>query len=636
MVTPEMTDPATPSQGNVGLAAGIAVIRRAVATLPDSPGVYRMLDGAGDALYVGKAKSLKRRVPSYTRPALLPLRLQRMVSATASVEVVTTASEAEALLLESNLIKQLKPRYNILLRDDKSFPYILITGDHDWPRIVKHRGARKRPGEYFGPFASAGAVNETLGHLERAFLLRSCSDSVFANRARPCLMYQIKRCSAPCVGRIGQADYAALVAEARAFLTGASQRVQDDVVARMEAAAEALDFETAAQCRDRLKAMARITARQEVNLPRLGNADVIGLHQAGGQSCVQVFLFRAGQNFGTRAYHPSHPPEAPPEEVLAAFLGQFYARAEPPPEILLSHPVAQPGVLAEALSLRAGRKVRLSRPERGDKRRLVVHAQTNAREALGRRLAETTAQKKLLAQLAEKLAMATPPERVEVYDNSHVQGRHAGGAMIVAGPEGFEKAHYRTFTIKDPGAAGDDFAMMAEVMRRRFSRALKEDPARTRGQWPDLILVDGGKGQLSAVLAVLEDLGIAVAPDGPLTVVAIAKGPERNAGRETFHMPGRAPFTLPERDPVLYLLQRLRDEAHRFAIGAHRARRGKALTGSPLDHVPGIGARRKRALLNHFGSAREVAAAGVDDLAGVEGISRALAERLHAHFHGGE
>ncbi|SDG55736.1 excinuclease ABC subunit UvrC [Roseospirillum parvum] len=630
-----MTDPAPPPVDG-SLAAGVAVIRRVLPTLPDSPGVYRMLDAAGDALYVGKAKNLKRRVPSYSRPALLPLRLQRMVSRTASLEVVTTASEAEALLLESNLIKQLKPRYNILLRDDKSFPYILITGDHDWPRIVKHRGARKRAGEYFGPFASAGAVNETLGHLERAFLLRSCSDSVFANRARPCLMYQIKRCSAPCVGRIDQKDYAALVAEARAFLTGASQRIQDGLVARMEAAAEALDFETAAHCRDRLKAMARITARQEVNLPRLGNADVIGLHQAGGQTCVQVFLFRAGQNFGNRAFYPSHPPEAPAEEVLAAFLGQFYARYEPPPEILLSHPAAQPEVLAEALGLRAGRKVRLGRPERGDKRRLVAHAETNAREALGRRLAETTAHKKLLAQLAEKLGMAAPPARIEVYDNSHVQGRHAGGAMIVAGPEGFEKAHYRTFSIKDPGAAGDDFAMMAEVMRRRFSRVLKEDPDRQRGHWPDLVLIDGGKGQLSTVLKALDELGIAVAPEGPLAVAAIAKGPDRNAGRETFHLPGRAPFTLPERDPVLYLLQRLRDEAHRFAIGTHRAKRGKALTGSPLDSVPGIGARRKRALLNHFGSAREVAAASIDDLAGIEGISRALAERLHNHFHGGD
>lgn len=613
------------------LTRGVEVIRETLRTLPDSPGVYRMLNGRGDALYVGKAKSLKKRVVAYTRLEQLPLRLQRMVRETDSMEVITTHTEAEALLLESNLIKKLKPRYNILLRDDKSFPYLVITGGHDYPQVIKHRGAKSLAGEYFGPFASAGAVNEVVNTVQKAFLLRSCSDTVFANRTRPCLLYQIKRCSAPCVDRISKADYAALVADARAFLSGQSRAIQDELIRRMEAHAENLEFEEAALLRDRVRAMARITAQQGIALGDLDDADVLAIHQAGGQSCIQVFFFRMGQNYGNRAYFPAHADEAGAGEVLEAFIGQFYANRRPPGLVLLSEAVPNHDLIAEALRLRAGHKVTVATPKRGDKAKAVEHARTNAREALGRRMAESSAQRKLLAGLAEVFHMDAPPKRVEVYDNSHVQGSHAVGGMIVAGPEGFMKNAYRKFNIKDPTVTpGDDYAMMREVLTRRFTRARKEDPDRDRGQWPDLVLIDGGQGQLNAARWVLEDLGI-----DDVTLVSIAKGPDRNAGRETYFMPGRAPFTLPPTHPVHYFLQRLRDEAHRFAIGSHRARRSKAIGQSQLDSLPGIGPKRKKALLHAFGSAKGVAEAGLADLENVEGISAQLAKKIYDHFHPG-
>jgi excinuclease ABC subunit C len=652
------------------LARGSAAIAAALKTLPEVPGVYRMLDAKGEVLYVGKAKDLKKRVASYTQPQRLSYRIQRMVAESASLEVVTTQSEAEALLLEANLIKQLKPRYNVLLRDDKSFPYILITGDHAWPQITKYRGARSRAGEYFGPFASAGAVNQTLAALERAFLLRSCADTVFASRSRPCLLFQIKRCSGPCVGKIDAAGYAELVAEARAFLSGRSREVQRRLAALMQEAATALDYESAAIYRDRIKALTQIQAKQDINVAGVDHADVIAAHQAGGETCVQVFFFRAGRNYGNRAYFPRHEKTLGVEEVLAAFIGQFYENKPPPALVLLSHRVPEQGLIAEALAVRAGRRVELSAPRRGAKRKMVEHALANAQAALGRRLAESSTQRQLLESLAAVLALDAPPQRIEVYDNSHIMGTNAVGAMIVAGPEGFIKGAYRKFNIKTaaaPGemppaavpsaelpapaapvapaapaapvapvapaapaqiAAGDDYGMMREVLTRRFARALKEDPERSGGQWPDLVLIDGGLGQLNAALAVLADLGV-----GDVALAAIAKGPERNAGRERIFLPGRPPLSLAPRDPVLYFLQRLRDEAHRFAIGTHRARRGKAALQSRLDEVPGIGAKRKRALLHHFGSAQSVARAGLADLAAVAGISTAVAKKVYDHFH---
>ncbi len=621
-----MTDNA--SQAPTRLAAGAAVIEGVVRTLPHAPGCYRMLNEAGDVLYVGKARDLRKRVVAYTRVQALPLRLQRMVAETASMEIVTTRTEAEALLLESNLIKRFRPRDNILLKDDKSYPYILVTDDHAWPRLMKHRGARSRPGRYFGPFASAGAVNQALAALQKAFLLRSCSDSVLENRTRPCLLYQIKRCSGPCDQRIAPDAYAALVAQAVAFLGGHSRAVQEDLVHRMEDAAARTAYEDAAVYRDRIRALAAIQSSQDIALPDLGDADVIGLHQAGGESCVQVVFFRGGCNYGNRPYTPRHAPDTEPAPVLAAFLGQFYADKVPPPVVLLSHIPDEAPVLAEALSVRAGHKVRLLVPQRGDRRRLVAHAETNAREALGRRLAETSTQKRLLAAMATLFGLEEPPERVEVYDNSHVQGQHAVGAMIVAGPEGFEKNAYRRFNIDSADVAGDDFAMMQAVLTRRLGRARKDDPDRSRGLWPDLMILDGGRGQLNAARAVLEGLGV---EDLPL--VAISKGPDRHAGRERFHLPDRNSFTLERNDPVMYFLQRLRDEAHRFAIGSHRQRRAKAAQASPLDGLPGVGPKRRKALLHHFGSARAVADAGVPDLAKVEGISRALAQRIYDHFH---
>ncbi|MGE5504620.1 MAG: excinuclease ABC subunit UvrC [Actinomycetota bacterium] len=625
-----MTD-LRPDDQPAPLASGVAVIEAQLTTMPASPGVYRMLNAKGDVLYVGKAKALKKRVVAYTRPERQTLRIQRMISETASMEVITTHTEVEALLLESNLIKKLAPRYNILLRDDKTFPHILITGDHDWPQVLKHRGARSRKGEYFGPFASAGAVNHTLAALQRAFLLRSCSDSVFSSRTRPCLLYQIKRCSAPCVERIGHDDYMGLVAQARAFLTGHSQRIQRELAARMEAAAEEMDYEQAAVFRDRIRALARIQAHQDINPQDVDEADVIALHQAGGATCVQVFFFRSGCNYGNRAYFPVHAEQQDAGEVMAAFLGQFYADKTPPREILLSQEPAEPEIVAAALSEKAGRKVTLSAPKRGDRRRLVEHAFDNAREALGRRMAESGAQRKLLDGVAQLFGLDGAPERIEVYDNSHIQGSDAVGAMIVAGPEGLVKNAYRKFNIKGTELTpGDDYAMMREVLTRRFRRAQKEDPDRDRGGWPDLVLVDGGAGQLKVACEVFAELGI-----DDVAVVGIAKGPDRNAGREHFFLPEREPFMLPHNDPVLYFLQRLRDEVHRFAIGTHRARRAKGLSQSSLDEVPGIGARRKKALLHHFGSARAVSEAGLADLEAVEGISRTMAKKIYDHFHPG-
>ncbi|MBF0333281.1 MAG: excinuclease ABC subunit UvrC [Alphaproteobacteria bacterium] len=613
-------------------ASGVAVVLDHLKRMPSSPGVYRMLNARGEALYVGKAKNLKKRVTAYTRLDRLEPRLFRMVAETVAMEVVTTHTEVEALLLESNLIKRLKPRYNILLRDDKSFPYILVTGDHEWPQIVKHRGARGRKGEYFGPFASAGAVNQALSLLQRAFLLRSCSDSVFASRTRPCLLFQIKRCSGPCAERIAHDEYLGLVDQARRFLSGHSQDIQKRLSASMSEAAEAMRYEDAALFRDRIRALSRIQAHQDINLPDIEEADVVALHQGGGQSCIQVFFFRSGCNYGNRAYFPAHAQDEPEAEVLAAFLGQFYDDRQPPREIMLSHVPADSELLGEALSVKAGRKVTLSIPQRGDRRKLIDHALLNAREALGRRLAEGAAQRRLLEETCRVFGLDAPPERIEVYDNSHIQGSDAVGAMIVAGPEGLMKAHYRKFNIRGADLSpGDDYGMMREVLTRRFARAQKEDPERARGLWPDLVLIDGGAGQLSTACQVFADLGV----EG-VQLAAISKGPDRNAGRERFHMPGRDAFSLEPKDPVLYFLQRLRDEAHRFAIGTHRARRSKGLGQSTLDEVAGIGAKRKKALLHHFGSARDVAQAGLTDLEAVPGINRAIAKKIYDHFHPGD
>ena len=621
-------------------AAGATVIDGYLKTLPSAPGVYRMINTKGDVLYVGKAKNLKKRVASYTRPDRQPNRTRRMIAETASMEFVTTHTEAEALLLEANLIKRYRPRYNILLRDDKSFPSILLTGEHAFPQVLKHRGAESRKGDYYGPFASVWAVNEALATLQRAFLLRSCTDTVFANRTRPCLLHQIKRCSAPCVGRISEAEYGASVEHARAFLAGGSQKIQRHFSRLMQDASDAEEYEKAAGYRDRIRALTRIQAHQDINLKGVGDADVIGAHQAGGQTCIQVFFFRAGANFGNRAYFPSHAREEDAAAVLEAFLGQFYAKALPPKTILVSHPPPNRKLLAEALSVRGGRNVSLVWPQRGDKRNLINHVLANAREALTRRMAESASQRRLLEGLAQALDLDGAPERIEVFDNSHVSGAKAVGALIVAGPEGLIKKAYRKFTIrgaKQSGAPagndgrfspGDDYAMMREVLSRRFSRALKEESDRIAGTWPDLVLVDGGKGQLGGALEVFEDLGI----EG-VTVAAIAKGPDRHAGRERIYLPGCEPLTLPPRDPVLFFLQRLRDEAHRFAIGAHRDKRSKSLTRSLLDDIPSIGAKRKKALLHHFGAAKAVTEAGRADLEAVDGISKATANRIYEWFH---
>ena len=641
-------DPAS-VQAPRGIAAGTAVIREALKTMPSQPGVYRMLDRKGDGLYVGKARNLRSRVHSYAHPLGMSNRLRRMIAETAAIEVVVTHTEAEALLLECNMIKRLMPRYNVLLRDDKSFPFIHLSAGHDFPQLTKYRGARTQDGSYFGPFASAGAVNRTLVTLQKAFLLRSCSDSIFSARTRPCLLHQIKRCSAPCVGRISREDYAALIDQARVFLAGRGDDVQQRLAVEMQAAAEILDFEAAALTRDRIRALSLVQGHQEFLVPGVIDADVIAAHQEGGQTCAQVFFFRGGQNWGNRAYFPSHDRQLSVEEVLTSFVGQFYDNRAKPPLVLLSHQLVEQQLVEEALSLR-GERVILSVPRRGDKRKLVGRILATAREALGRRLSESASQRQLLDGVAAAFGLDGPLNRIEVYDNSHIQGTNAVGAMIVAGPDGLVKNAYRKFTIRglDPAqpasnpalsrtaaeagefaAGGDDYAMMREVLQRRFARALREDPERDRGIWPDLVLIDGGLGQLNVAQGVFDELGI-----DDVAIGAIAKGPDRNAGRERFFLPGRAPFSLDPRDSVLYFLQRLRDEAHRFAIGTHRAKRTKALGRSPLDEIAGIGARRKRALLHHFGSARAVARAGLGELERVAGISKTVAKNVHDHFHG--
>ncbi|MGK9168154.1 excinuclease ABC subunit UvrC [Inquilinus limosus] len=610
------------------IADGVAVIQAHLRTLPSSPGVYRMLDEAGNALYVGKARSLKKRVFAYTQTGKQPARLLRMIAETAAMEFVVTRSEVEALLLEANLIKRLKPRYNVVMRDDKTFPHIMISGDHPFPRIAKHRGATGPSGQFFGPFASAGSVNRTITALQRAFLLRNCSDSVFATRSRPCLQYQIKRCTAPCVGYVSEAQYAEQAASAVDFLSGRSQGVQARFAEQMMAASERLDFEQAARWRDRIRALTNVQSHQDINVEGIGDADALAIHEAGGHSCVQVYFFRGGRNYGTRAYFPSHDKAAEPAEILAAFLSQFYDTNPPPPLVLLSQEVAETELLAEALSLKADRKVEIAVPKRGDKRRLIEHALNNAREALGRRMAESATQAVLLEGVARVFGLDAPPRRIEVYDNSHLGGTNALGAMIVAGPDGFMKSAYRKFNIKGAVTPGDDYAMMREVLTRRFARALKEDPDREQEGWPDLVLIDGGQGQLGVAREVFAELGLT-----EIALVSIAKGPDRDAGRERFFMADRPPFSLEPKDPVLYFLQRLRDEAHRFVIGGQRTRRAGDIARSPIDEIPGIGPRRKKALLLHFGSARAVSRASLEDLEAVDGISEAVAGVIYRHFH---
>jgi excinuclease ABC subunit C len=610
------------------IADGVAVIQAHLRTLPSSPGVYRMLDESGNALYVGKARNLKKRVFAYTQTGKQPARLLRMIADTVAMEFVVTRSEVEALLLEANLIKRLKPRYNVVMRDDKTFPHIMISGDHAFPRIAKHRGATGPNGQFFGPFASAGSVNRTITALQRAFLLRNCSDSIFATRSRPCLQYQIKRCTGPCVGYVTESQYAEQVASAVDFLSGRSQGVQARFAEQMMAASERLDFEQAARWRDRIRALTNVQSHQDINVEGIGDADALAIHEAGGQSCIQVYFFRGGRNYGTRAYFPSHDKSAEPAEILAAFLSQFYDSHPPPPLVLLSDEVAECELLAEALTLKADRKVEIAVPKRGDKRRLIEHALNNAREALGRRMAESASQAVLLEGVARAFGLDAPPRRVEVYDNSHLGGTNALGAMIVAGPDGFIKSAYRKFNIKGPVTPGDDYAMMREVLTRRFARALKEDPDREQEGWPDLVLIDGGQGQLGVVREVFAELGLT-----EIALVSIAKGPDRDAGRERFFMADRPPFSLEPKDPVLYFLQRLRDEAHRFVIGGQRTRRAGDITRSPIDEIPGIGPRRKKALLLHFGSARAVSRASRQDLEAVDGISEAVAGLIYRHFH---
>jgi excinuclease ABC subunit C len=608
--------------------AGVAAIRNVLKTLPRNPGVYRMHDARGDILYIGKARALKNRVSNYVQIERLPNRLRRMVALTRSMTIVTTNSEAEALLLEAQLIKRYRPAYNVLLRDDKSFPFILLRADHTFPRIQKHRGARRHKGQYYGPFASAGSVNQTLNALEKLFLLRSCSDSFFNNRDRPCLLYQIKRCSAPCVGRITPEDYGDLVKDAKSFLEGKSSGVQSKLASEMTAASDAMDFERAAMLRDRLKALTFIQGSQAINAAGVGDADIFALAHKNGVIGIQAFFIRGGQNWGHRALFPTHIQDMDDAEVLSDVLAQFYEDVSPPRCILLDRELPEAALLAEAFSERAGRKVEISAPQRGDRVRLVKQAKRNAEEALDRRLAESTTQGKLLQEVADLFDLPEPPRRIEIYDNSHIQGTNALGAMVVAGPEGFIKGQYRKFNIKH-AATDDDFAMMREVFQRRFARAQEEDPDRDSGQWPDLVLIDGGKGQMSAVKAALEEIGV---EDVPL--IAIAKGPHHGReGREVFHFPDGRELTLPVNAPVLFYLQRLRDEVHRYAIGAHRAKRSSAITASPLDEVPGIGPARKKALLLHFGTARAVRSASLEDLQKAPGVSAAVAQTVHDFYH---
>ena len=609
-------------------ATGYGVIQGYLRTLDSSPGVYRMLDGQARVLYVGKARNLRARVSNYSRPGH-SARIERMIAATASMMFLTTRTETEALLLEQNLIKQLKPKYNVLLRDDKSFPNILVARDHDFPQIKKHRGARKQKGTYFGPFASAGAVNRTLNQLQKAFLLRNCSDAMFSSRTRPCLLYQIKRCSGPCVGRISESDYAESVRDAERFLSGKSTRVQEELAEQMQQASDDMEFERAAALRDRIKALTQVQSTQGINPRGVAEADVVALHMESGQACVQVFFIRANQNWGNQDFYPRVGADIGPAEAMEAFLGQFYDNKEPPRQLILSDAVENADLMAAALSEKAGRKVEILVPQRGEKAELISGALRNAREALARRMSESATQAKLLRGVAEAFELEGPPQRIEVYDNSHIQGTNAVGGMIVAGPEGFMKNAYRKFNIRgDDLTPGDDFGMMKEVLNRRFSRLLKEDPDRDKGLWPDLLLIDGGAGQVSAVQEIMEEHGVEDIP-----MVGVAKGVDRDHGKEEFHRTGKRPFALRHNDPVLYFVQRLRDEAHRFAIGTHRAKRAKAVGATPLDEVSGVGASRKRALLAHFGSAKAVSRADLADLKAVDGISAALAEKIYDFFH---
>lgn len=610
-------------KSSLSLSDGIGVIRRYLETMPDTPGVYRMFDGEGNALYIGKAKNLRQRVSSYTHGDALAYRLQQMVAQTASMEITTTRSEAEALLLEANMVKKFSPRYNILLKDDKSFPYIFLSSDSDFPRIAKHRGPKTAKGKYFGPFVSAHAVNETITLLQKAFLLRPCSDSVFKNRTRPCLQYQIRRCSAPCVGKIGKADYAALAGQAQEFLSGRSRRIQDAMVEEMQRLSLKMDYEKARVVRDRIRALAAVQGQQ--GDASVGDADVIGMAREAGQSCLQLFSFRGGRNYGGKTWFPAHTAGAGDAEVLGSFIGQLYQSQVPPPLILVSHMLDEASLIEEALRLGRDYKIEIVHPLRGEKRGLVALAERNAREALARHLSMHQAQRGVLKRVRELFGLDETPRRIEVYDNSHISGTHAVGAMIVAGPEGFLKTEYRRFNIKSEDIAdGDDYAMLREVLTRRFKKLQEED-----GKRPDLVLLDGGAGQVSAAASVFEELGVQ-----DITYAGISKGPDRNAGREWFHIPGREPFQLPPGDAALHYLQRLRDEAHRFAIGAHRARRSKALRVSELDAIPAVGPGRKRALLHHFGSAKAVSAASQDDISKVPGISAALARTIFEHFHG--
>ncbi|HLZ03311.1 MAG TPA: excinuclease ABC subunit UvrC [Bradyrhizobium sp.] len=637
---PELAEEGTEAVAEGPLAVGHAAIENAVKLAPTSPGVYRMLNAASDVLYVGKAKNVRKRLSSYARAnAPLPARILRMIAATVSVEIVSTTTETEALLLEANLIKQLRPRFNVQLRDDKSFPYILITGDHWAPQILKHRGAQSRPGRYFGPFASAGAVNRTITALQRAFLIRSCTDGFFESRTRPCLLYQIHRCAGPCTREIDFGGYTELVREATEFLSGRSQAVKEQLAAEMEKASGELEFETAAVYRDRLAALSAIQSQQGINPRTVEEADVFAIHQEGGYSCVEVFFFRTSQNWGNRAYFPRAEKSFTPEEVLSSFLAQFYDDKPPPKLILLSHEIEESTLLADALSVKAGHRVEVSAPKRGEKKELIAHALTNAREALGRKLADTATQSRLLETLAATLQLPQTPKRIEVYDNSHIQGTNAVGAMIVAGPDGFAKNQYRKFNIKSEGLTpGDDYGMMREVLERRFKRLLSPpdaDKARdnkttddTVPQWPDLVIIDGGRGQLNAAREIFQSLGLT-----KVSLMAVAKGPDRDAGRETLFMPDREAIKLEPRDPVLYFIQRLRDEAHRFVIGSHRKRRTKDIREAGLQEIPGIGPSRKRALLHHFGTLKEIERASIADLGKVPGVSAESARKIFEFFH---
>jgi len=636
---PEVPEEPAEAVAEGPLAIGHAAIENAVRLAPTSPGVYRMLNAASDVLYVGKAKNVRKRLASYARVnAPLPARILRMIAATVTVEIVSTTTETEALLLEANLIKQLRPRFNVQLRDDKSFPYILITGDHWAPQILKHRGAQSRPGRYFGPFASAGAVGRTITALQRAFLIRSCTDGFFESRTRPCLLYQIRRCSGPCTGEIDFPGYTELVREANDFLSGRSHLVKKELAGEMEKASTELEFETAALYRDRLAALSAIQSQQGINPRTVEEADVFAIHQEGGYSCVEVFFFRTGQNWGNRAYFPRAEKSFTPEEVLGSFLAQFYDDKPPPKLILLSHEIEESALLADALAVKAGFKVEVSTPKRGEKKELIAHALTNAREALGRKLSDTATQGRLLQGMATTLGLPQPPKRIEVYDNSHIQGTNAVGAMIVAGPDGFIKNQYRKFNIKSEGLTpGDDYAMMREVLERRFKRLLKprEGDAAKPGadddsfpQWPDLVIIDGGRGQLNAVREIFEGLGLT-----QVSLMAVAKGPDRDAGRETLFMPDREAIKLEPRDPVLYFIQRLRDEAHRFVIGSHRKLRKKDIREAGLQEIPGIGPSRKRALLHHFGTLKEIERASIADLGKVPGVSAESARKIFEFFH---